>query len=433
MVPAPARPPGDRVARAVAARCERCGTALGRYAPPGACPACRAGGAALTAPGPRLAPAVWLWSDPAAAAALSSRDLAVILRAYRAANSLSQEALAAILGYDKSYVAMIETRRRTPHDVAGRRHIARALGLPFHLFGVTDPDDADFAALVHFGDAVVRLAEIARQSGRAVEAVNELWPLAARLEARAAEGRLERETLSLLASARLALGVSLGTVLPEERMPGAAVWTGKALLLARRLDDPPFLAHTLRMHGNELRKAGRLPAAVARLEHAVAVSPDPAGQGSALALLARASGDAGLGETFDTAIHGCRRALESGAENGMLLNPFTLREIHARGLLALDRPGDALRVLHTGGAGDPAAPQWQVIADVTTGEVLAAAGERDGSAEALSAAIATAEQRRLPHQLQRAIRAARRGGLASVSDAGLAALRRLRVLLAPAA
>ncbi|WP_336159907.1 helix-turn-helix transcriptional regulator [Amycolatopsis sp. VC5-11] len=355
----------------------------------------------------------------------------MILRAYRAANGLSQEALAAILGYSKSYVALIESRRRTPHDVAGRRHIARALGLPFHLLGVTDPGDADFAALVHFGDSVIRLAEIARQSGRAVEAVNELWPLTARLEARAAEGLLERDTLLLLASARLALGVSLGTVLPEERLTCAAVWTGKALLLAQHLDDAPFLAHTLRMHGNELRKAGRLAAAVARLDHAVAVSSDPAGHGSALALLARASGDAGLSDKFDTAVDGCRRALDSGAENGILLNPFSLREIHARGLLALDRPSDALRALHPSGAEEPAAPQWRVIEAVTTGEVLAATGERAGSAKALRTAITTAEQRRLPHQLQRAIRAAERGELMSIADAGRTALRRIRRLLAP--
>ncbi|MBE1496291.1 transcriptional regulator with XRE-family HTH domain/predicted negative regulator of RcsB-dependent stress response [Amycolatopsis lexingtonensis] len=381
---------------------------------------------------PRLAPAVWMWSDPAAAAALGSRDLASVLRAYRAASGLSQEALAALLGYDKSYVAMIETRKRTPGDVAGRRHIARALGLPFHLFGVTDPDDADFAALVQFGDSVVRLAEIARQSGRAVEAVNELWPLAARLEARAAEGRLERDTLSLLASARLALGVSLGTVLPEERLTGAAAWTGKALVLARHLGDNDFLADTLRMHGNELRKAGRLRAAVARLERAAAVSTTAAGHGAALALLARAAGDAGLPDQFAGAIDGCRRRLDSASGTELLLNPFTLREIHARGLLALNRPRDALRVFDSV-AGEPAAPQWQVIERVTAGEVLAATGERAGAEEALSTAIATAEQRRLPHQLQRAVRAAQHGHLPAIAEAGRLALQRLRGLLSPAA
>ncbi|RSD10267.1 helix-turn-helix domain-containing protein [Amycolatopsis eburnea] len=414
------------------AGCERCGTALGRYVRGAVCPACRAATTSLSLRPPRLAPAVWMWSDPAAAAALGSRDLASILRAYRAASGLSQEALAALLGYDKSYVALIETRKRTPGDVAGRRHIARALGLPFHLFGVTDPDDADFAALVQFGDSVVRLAEIARQSGRAVEAVNELWPLAARLEARAAEGRLERDTLSLLASARLALGVSLGTVLPEERLTSAAAWTGKALVLARHLDDDEFLADTLRMHGNELRKAGRLHAAVARLERAAAVSTTAAGHGAALALLARAAGDAGLPDQFAGAIDGCRRRLDSATGTELLLNPFTLREIHARGLLALNRPHDAFRVLDSV-AGEPAAPQWQVIERVTAGEVLAATGEQAGAEEALTTAIATAEQRRLPHQLQRAVRAAQHGQLPAIAEAGRFALQRLRGLLSPAA
>ncbi|WP_284745942.1 helix-turn-helix transcriptional regulator [Amycolatopsis sp. RTGN1] len=373
-----------------------------------------------------------MWSDPAAAAALGSRDLATILRAYRAANGLSQEALAALLGYDKSYVAMIETRRRMPGDVAGRRHIARALGLPFHLLGVTDPDDADFAALVQFGDSVIRLAEIARQSGRVVEAVNELWPLAARLEARAADGRLERDTLYLLASARLALGVSLGTVLPEERLPGAAAWTGKALVLARHLDDDDFFANTLRMHGNELRKAGRLHAAVARLQHAAAVSTTAAGHGAALALLARAAGEAGSPTQFADAIDGCRQRLDAAAGNELLLHPFTLREIHARGLLALNRPHEALQVFNTA-AGEPAAPQWHVIERVTAGEVLVATGEHAGAEEALAAAIATAEQRRLPHQLQRAVRAARQGRLPAIVDAGRLALQRLRGLLSPVA
>ncbi|MEU4254326.1 helix-turn-helix domain-containing protein [Amycolatopsis sp. NPDC026612] len=415
------------------AGCERCGAALSRHARTSVCPTCQAGTTTLSARPPRLAPAVWMWSDPAAAAALTSRDLATILRAYRTANGLSQEALARLLGYDKSYIAMIETRRRTPGDVGGRRHIARALGLPYHVLGVTDPDGADFAALVQFGDSVVRLAEVARRSGRAVEAVNELWPLVARLEARAADGRIERDTLHLLASARLALGVSLGTVLPEERLTGAATWTGKALVLARHLGDGHFLADTLRMHGNELRKAGRLPAAVARLEHAVAVSADPGGRGSAFALLARATAEAAMPDRFTQAIGACRTLLDSHTGGGMLLNFFTLREIHARGLLSLNRPGDALRALDGTDPGEPVAPQWQVIERVTAGEILAAAGERAGAEDALAAAIATAERRRLPHQLQRAIRAADRSGMARIGAAGRAALQRLRGLLAPAA
>ena len=132
--------------------------------------------------------------QPQAGPALASRDLGRILRVYRRINGLSQHKLAELLGFDKTYISMIETGRRTISDVTTRRQIARTLGPPTHVLGVTEADDADFAAMVQFADSTLRLAEIARQAGCAVEAVNELWPLVARLEARAAEGRTERDT-----------------------------------------------------------------------------------------------------------------------------------------------------------------------------------------------------------------------------------------------
>ncbi|UUV32300.1 helix-turn-helix domain-containing protein [Amycolatopsis roodepoortensis] len=372
-----------------------------------------------------------MWSDPGAARAFASRDLPTILRAYRAINGLSQQDLAQLLDYDKSYIAMIETGKRSFDGVRARQHLAHRLGLPYHLLGVTDPDDADFAALVQFGDSVIRLADIARQAGRAVDAVNELWPLVARLEARAAEGRLDPHTLRLLAHGRLSLGVSLGTVLPEERLTGAAVWTGKALLIARHLDDPAFLGHALRMHGNELRKADRLPAAIARLEHAAAIATTPDDRGTAVALLARAAGEARHEHRFTEAISECHRVLDQVPyQDGMLLNPFSLREIHARGLVCLNRPVDALNVLSRPAATAPAAPQWQVIEHVTHGETLAAMGDHNGSAETLTVAIHAAENRRLPHQLQRVVRAADNHSLHAVAEDGRSALSRLRSMLA---
>jgi transcriptional regulator with XRE-family HTH domain len=202
----------------------------------------------------RIVPSTWVWASEEAAAALATRDLAAILRAYRRFNGFSQQQLAELLGYDKTYVSMIENGRRSINGVGTLRHIARALGLPTHVLGVTDRGDADFAAMIQFGDSTIRLAEIARKAGQTVDAVNELWPLVARLEARAAEGHIERDTLMLLGRSRVALGVSLGTVLPEERLVTAARWTGRALLIAERLEDPTFLAHALRMHGNELRR-----------------------------------------------------------------------------------------------------------------------------------------------------------------------------------
>lgn len=370
--------------------------------------------------------AIWLWSGPDAAAALATRDLSVILRTYRRLTGLSQEKAAALLGYDKTYVSMIETGRRVINDVTTRRHIADVLALPAHTVGVTHPDDADYCAMIQFADSTIRLSELARQTGRAVEAVNELWPLVARLEARAAEGHLERETLVLLGRARLALGVSLGTILPEERLFTAALWTGKALVVAERLDDQQFLAHTLRMHGNELRKAGRVTAGVARLQRAAQLSDGADARGTALARLARAAGEQGNADLFDQALTGYRDLLDDGAGRSMLFNPFTFREIELRGLVNTGRAPQAVRRLHTGlPDAAPVAPQWHIIERVTAGQVLLAGGQCDGAEDAFRAAITAAQVSRLTHQIQRAIRAAEAGQLSDVAAAGRATLDRL--------
>ncbi|MFW5420980.1 hypothetical protein J0910_30640 [Nocardiopsis sp. CNT-189] len=131
------------------------------------------------------------------------------------------------------------------------------ISLPNHTLTA---DEADHAAALQFGDSTVRLADIARRSGRATEAAEELWPLTARLEALLAEGRVDAPVVGLLARPRTALGVCLGHLLAEEQLHAAARWTGRALVLAEQLDEPELHAHVLRMHGNELRKAGR-PAA----------------------------------------------------------------------------------------------------------------------------------------------------------------------------
>lgn len=415
-------------------QCAACGMELTRYTSRSICPTCQiTDGPPSDAPSRRWAPSVWLWASPAASTALATRDLAVILQIYRQVNDISQEKLGVLLGFDRTYISMIETGRRVINDVGTRRHIASALGLPAHTLGVTDTDDADFVAMLQFADSTIRLAEIARQSGRAVDAVNELWPLVARLEARATECRVERDTLLLLGQARLALGVSLGDILPEERLAAAASWTGNAVRVAEHLDTTTFLAHALRMHGNELRKADRTAAAVARLQRATHISRDVEGRGDAHALLARAAGERGDTALFDESIAAYRELLDDHSGRGTyVFNPFSLREIQLRGLMSTGRSQEAVRIIkasHTDAV--PAAPQWHVIERVTAGQVLLAAGEPDGARETLSDALAAAEKYRLPHQIQRTIRAADAGGLDDVAAQGNTALTRLRVLLTP--
>jgi len=288
--------------------------------------------------------------------------------------------------------------------------------------------------MLQFGDSVVRLAELARRSGRAVDAVNELWPLIARLEACVAEGRSDRDMSVLLAQARVAFGTSLGHVLPEERLSTAARWTGKALQVAERLGDRTLLAHILRMHGNELRKARYPKAGAARLARALELSPNTTERGETLALLARAASELRDANLFDQALRGAYHCLDTISEHTMLLNPFALHEIRLRGLLATGRPTAAIALAASGAPASPAAaPQWAIIERVTAAGVLITAGAEEKAGMALRDAVTGAEQRRLPHQIQRAIRVTSKSQAEPVRAARLMAreaLNRVRALFA---
>ena len=389
--------------------CHQCGAQLpGSGSAPVVCPAC-----AVTAGGPgpapaeeQLASAAWAWIDPAAARALRTRQLGPILRAYRSAAGLTQEQLAARLGYDKSYVSMIETVRRAVHDVPARRHIARSLAIPPHLLGVTDPDDTEHAAMVSFAQAVIRLADLARSAGRAVEAVNELWPLVARLEARAADGHLETDTLRVLGHAWTSLGTSLGTILPEERLSVAAQWTAKGVAATEQLDDPAALGHALAMHGNELRK-NEHPSALATLERAAHMGPVGAGSSAAAALLARAAATTGDSARFTSAVARCQDLIQRNGPAGSLLHPFSRWEIQLRGLLDLGEYTGAIKLAQDTPAEAPPSPQWEIIGQITLAAVLLHAGDYSQAGDLLVIAIDTASGRRLPHQIQRIVRITR--------------------------
>jgi transcriptional regulator with XRE-family HTH domain len=347
--------------------------------------------------------------DPASRTAVRSGDLGEILRAHRRINHLSQEKLAAILGYDTSYICMIETGRRSAADVATRRHIARRLAIPAHLLGVTDPADTEYVAMIAFAEATVRLAELARAAGRAAEAVNELWAVVARLEARAAEGHLEQQALVVLAEAWISLGVCLGTVLPEERLWVATRWTARGLTAAGHLPDLPQLkARALRMHGNELRKAGHHSGAITVLRRAIDSAHTVPDRAAALALLARAAAETGNRPLFADTCYAYQATVDTHAPRGPLCNPFVWREIRLRGLHDTGDRTAAERLAHHFGTDRAPAPQWHVIERITTADVLTAAGAHDQAEALLLPALDGARLHRLPHQVQRIQRIAHR-------------------------
>ncbi|WP_180985992.1 helix-turn-helix domain-containing protein [Streptomyces sp. CB02959] len=367
----------------------------------------------------------WRWATPQAQTILATRDLGAILRFYRTVHGLNQTQLGALLGYDKTYISALELRKRTVEDIGSRRRLCETLHLPPHILGITDAADADHHAMVQFGYSTVRLAEIARQSGHACEAVEELWPLVARLEARAEDGNAEREVLGLLARARVSLGVALGNVLPEERLSTAARWTAKSLEIAEVFAEPGFTSYVLRMHGNELRKARLHGAAVDRLSRAVALAPDHDARAAALPLLARAAGSLGNGLLFDRAISETEHLLER-VEHSSPFNPFALHEIRLRGLIATGRVHLAVqRAENTPAPTTAVAPQWRVIEQVTVAHVRLHAQDHGGAAESLNAAIQEAVRQRLPHQLQRVVGTAG-DNLPQLRDTAQQALDRMR-------
>jgi transcriptional regulator with XRE-family HTH domain len=356
--------------------------------------------------GLRVAARQWRWATSAAQAVLETRDLGAILRFYRAANGLNQTRLGMLLGYDKTYVSLLETGRRSLTDLGAIERVCERLGLPPHVLGITTAADTDHRLVLQLGESTVRLAEIARQSGQADVAVAELWPLVARMEARVADGHAERDLLRLLARARVGLGVALGNVLPEERLGTAAYWTAKSLEITRFFGDPRTTSYALRMHGNELRKAGLRGAAVERLRQAASLAPDPDTRAAVLPLLARAAGALGSADLFDRVIREADATLDL-VKHTSLFNPYSLHEVRLRGLVATDRIEAAIRL-----ADDiprpttTVAPQWHVIEMITTAHVRLAATDHCGASEALHGAIREATAQRLPHQLQRIMRVA---------------------------
>ncbi|MER6714628.1 helix-turn-helix transcriptional regulator [Streptomyces sp. NPDC000877] len=390
-----------------------------------------AGGPSRDAVGsrPSAVHAQWHWATPHAQLVLATGDLAPILRFYRRVHGLNQTELGELLGYDKTYISALELGKRSLDDVGSRRRVCEYLRLPPHVLGVTDVADTDHRAMVQFGESTVRLAEIARQSGHAAEAVSELWPLVARLEARVEDGHTERDVLHLLARARVGLGVALGNVLPEERLSTAARWTAKSLDLVEYFEEPALTSYALRMHGNELRKARLVGAAVERLCRAAALAPDDDTRAAVLPLLARAAGALGTAELFDRVMRETEDLLSS-VDHTSLFNPFSLHEIRLRRLIATGQVDTAIRLVeHSPVLTTTVAPQWRVIELVTVAHVQLLADDRSGAMESLDVAVREAVVQRLPHQLQRIMRTAM-GRLPEIHDTAAQALDRMRCEMA---
>jgi hypothetical protein len=85
--------------------------------------------------------ALWHWATPQAQRVLPAGDLGKILRFHRDIHGINQVSLGQPLGYDKTYISMLELGKRTLDDISSRRKVTDQLRLPSHVLGITDPAD----------------------------------------------------------------------------------------------------------------------------------------------------------------------------------------------------------------------------------------------------------------------------------------------------
>ena len=346
--------------------------------------------------------AALFWASREAQAVIATGDLAAIVKHYRRLTGTSQRRLAAGLGFDHTYISAIENGRRTISQVPELRRIAAHIGIPAYVLGVSDPDNNDFTTLIAFAESAVRLAVLARNTGNPTHAINELWPLVQRLEERVLSYGGELATLTVLAKARMHLGICLGDVLPERQLNVSAQWTRRALSLAAHTNEPELHTTAMRAHGNELRKAGATIKAVEQLQHAAARGSQPA----TFIALARAAAESGNELLFAETLTELQNTMETTAHTP-LFNELVCWEVETRGLLRTHQINRLTTLVDKAPTLANAAPQWKIIAAITTADALHALGSSD-TADILATAITDAQQHRLPHQLQRAARTAAR-------------------------
>jgi len=403
--------------------CQSCGAKLSRYNSDPLCWPCQeerraksAEGQATTSPLPTLTPsdrsAFTLRSILATARRtkpLRLSDVGQVLKHYRSIHQLMQRDLAALLGFDQSYISRLENGRGL-RDIATLKHIAQCLGVPGQWLGLLSEGSpsAQSAALIEIAPSIIRLSQTVRESGRADTAVSELWPLVLRLETQMTQDSGNPPLLLTLASAQAMLGVILGDLLPEEQLWISVHFFKKAVALVDEHGDVRLKAEVYRGCGNELRKHKQYAEAISYLERAFSLAPDGMSRGKAAAFLARTYGEMGDREHFLDAMGSVRYAQERAASFTPTFNPITTREVHVRGLLNIGQIGALPSLLEQDTSPYlpvPVAPQWHVISHITEAEALFRISKVDDGLAHLKTALIGAELCSLPHQVQRAIRA----------------------------
>ena len=400
--------------------CRNCGVRLSRYNPADFCWPCQDRGRSVDASASPLLSVITtphhstftlrsILDSIQRTQPVNLSDIGQVLKHYRSVHRLTQRDLATILGFDQSYISKLENGQGL-RDIAVLSHIAHCLDIPEQWLGIAPNGSLSLSSseLVEIAPSVIRLSQVVRETGRADAAVHELWPLTLRLETQAEQDKSNARLLLMLASAQAMLGILLGDLLPEEELWVSVAFFKKAAAIVDEFGNASIQAEIYRGYGNELRKYKQYEQALRCLEKALFLAPDKIAQGTVAALLARTYGEMGERENFGEVMQTVLYVQDRTTNFTSTFNPVMIHEIHVRGLLSLGQISEHSRLLqqnHAQLASIPVAPQWHVISQLTTAQALFHLGKVDDGLAKLQAALLGAELYKLPHQVQRAMRA----------------------------
>ncbi|QXJ24258.1 helix-turn-helix domain-containing protein [Actinomadura graeca] len=115
-------------------KCSECGKDLNRYSPGDLCGSCAWEARARTGQPPALPER--FWTEPAMRDALKRRDLHTVLRIYRAATGLTQEAVALLIDSSQGNVSLIHRGRRKRYTIDEVESFRDGLRIPGQLLGL---------------------------------------------------------------------------------------------------------------------------------------------------------------------------------------------------------------------------------------------------------------------------------------------------------
>lgn len=400
--------------------CRVCHVRLSRYNPTDFCWACQDGrrGHGGTSVAPFTPPSAPLYQSAFTLRSILDTvqrtrpvrlsDVGHVLKHYRTLHHLTQRDLAAMLGFDQSYISKLENGQNL-RDIAVLTQIAQRLNIPEQWLGLAPNSTLDLSTseLVEIAPSVIRLCQTVRETGRADAAVNELWPLTLRLETLADQHESNPRLLLTLATAQAVLGIILGDLMPEEDLWVSVSFFKKAVAIVDELGNDQMRAEMYRGYGNELRKQKEHTQAHHYLEQALFLAQDDISRGIAAVLLARTYGEMGNREHFADVIRTALHFQDATTHFTPTFNPITVQEVQMRGWLHIqqsDKLPPLLEHNSTSSIGVSVAPQWYVISQLTTAQALCHLGKVDDGVAKLQAALVGAELCRLPQQVQRAIR-----------------------------